>query len=84
MQTVVRLEGVVEKILERLVDAGYYKTKSEAIRAGILELGKEYSLVGNEAEFVIKRIRGMEREVATGKKKLVPLSEVMREASSKK
>jgi Arc/MetJ-type ribon-helix-helix transcriptional regulator len=45
METVVRFEGVIENVLDELVKAGYFKTKSEAIRAGILELGKEYNIL---------------------------------------
>ena len=33
----VALDGMVEKIVETLLERGYYKTKAEAIRAGILE-----------------------------------------------
>ncbi|MDE1824780.1 MAG: hypothetical protein KGH61_00985 [Candidatus Micrarchaeota archaeon] len=42
METIVRLDGAAEAILEELVKKSFYKTKSEAIRAGILELGREY------------------------------------------
>ena len=45
MEMVVRLEGVVENVVERLLAQGYYKTKAEVIRAGILELGKEYQVM---------------------------------------
>lgn len=84
METVVRLEGVVEKVLERLITEGYYKTKAEAIRAGILELGREYALIGGrEAHLVSKRIEEMEEEVKAGRKKLVPIAEVAKKAGVK-
>ena len=44
----VRLKGVPEEVLFALVQKGYYKTKSEAIRAGLLELGRQYELLGME------------------------------------
>jgi len=47
----VRLGGVPEDILNTLISNGYYKTKSEAIRAGILELGKGYALIGSAAYY---------------------------------
>lgn len=50
-EVLLRLNGVVERILEMLVKKGYYKTKSEAIRAGILELGKEYALITGPAYY---------------------------------
>ncbi|MEM3556173.1 MAG: hypothetical protein QXF56_05625 [Candidatus Micrarchaeia archaeon] len=84
METVVRLEGAVEKVLERLVKEGYYKTKAEAIRAGILELGREYALIGGrEASLVSRRIAEMDAEVKAGRKKLIPISEVAKKAGVK-
>ena len=44
-ELLVRLKGAPEEVLESLVEEGFFGTKSEAIRAGILELGKEYNLV---------------------------------------
>lgn len=84
METVVRLEGMVEKVLERLIGEGYYKTKSEAIRAGILELGREYALIGGrEAELVSRKIDYMEAEVRSGKKKMIGIAEVAKKAGVK-
>jgi len=45
METVVRLSGIVEEVLGELVEGGYFKTKAEAIRAGVLGLGKEYHIL---------------------------------------
>jgi len=41
----VRLSGVVAEMLDELVRRGYFSTKSEAIRAGILKLGENFGLV---------------------------------------
>lgn len=41
----IRLKGVPEDVLIALIKKGYYKTKSEAIRAGLLELGRQYDLI---------------------------------------
>ena len=61
METLVRLEGVQAQILERLVSDGYYKTKSEAIRAGLLELGKEYKVLQQiEDELAARKMQSME------------------------
>ncbi len=77
METLVRLDGIVEQVLERLVKDGYYKTKAEAIRAGLLELGREYSLIGGRSEhqLVSERIAEMKSELKSGKKKLVPIED---------
>ena len=45
VEMVVRLDGIVEEILNELVEAGYFKTKAEALRAGMLGLGKEYRII---------------------------------------
>ncbi len=80
MQTLVRLDGAVEQVLERLVGMGYFKTRSEAIRAGILELGKEYGAVKRpqeiEDELVIAKVMQMDAEIKSGKKKLLTLEDV--------
>ncbi|MDE1850786.1 MAG: hypothetical protein KGH54_03270 [Candidatus Micrarchaeota archaeon] len=84
METLVRLEGAVAVILEELVKRGFYKTKSDAIRAGILELGKEYIPKSElERKLVAAKIRQIEKEIKSGKRRLVPLSEVAKKAGVK-
>ncbi len=67
MQTLVKLEGVPEEVLEVLVKRGYFKTRTEAIRAGILTLGKEYSLINTpkdlEMELVALKLKKEEEEM---------------------
>ena len=41
----IRLKGVPAEVLEQLVRQGFFSTKSEAIRAGLLQLGKEFKLL---------------------------------------
>jgi Arc/MetJ-type ribon-helix-helix transcriptional regulator len=41
----VRLSGTAADILNELVRRGYFATKSEAIRAGILRLGENFGLL---------------------------------------
>ena len=84
METCVRLEGAVEAVLKRLIKEGYYKTKTEAIRAGILELGREYALIGGgEARLVSRRIEEMKSEVRAGRKKLVSIEDAAKKAGVK-
>jgi len=40
----VRLSGTAAEVLNELVRRGYFATKSEAIRAGILRLGESFGL----------------------------------------
>jgi len=47
----VRLSGATAEILNELVKRGYFSTKSEAIRAGILRLGEAFMLVKTPSEY---------------------------------
>ncbi len=79
MEMVVRLEGVVENIVEKLLSQGYYKTKAEVIRAGILELGKEYRFIGfTDDQLAIRKMAKIDAEIDAGIRKTIPLSEVMK------
>jgi hypothetical protein len=40
----IRLSGAAAEVLNELVRRGYFATKSEAIRAGILRLGENFGL----------------------------------------
>lgn len=81
MQTLVRLDGAVEQVLERLVGAGFFKTRSEAIRAGILELGKEYGALKTpqeiEDELVVAKVRQIDAEIKSGKRRLLTEEEAL-------
>lgn len=41
----VRLSGVTADILNELVKRGYFATKSEAVRVGMLRLGENFGLL---------------------------------------
>lgn len=87
METVVRMNGVVALIAEKLVDRGYFQTKSEAFRTAMLELGHKYGLTDPqelEAELVIRKVEKIDREIDEGKRKLIPLDEVLRKSRAKK
>ncbi|MEW6328747.1 MAG: hypothetical protein AB1468_01385 [Candidatus Micrarchaeota archaeon] len=74
METIVRLDGIVEDVLNELVQTGYFKTKTEALRAGILELGKEYHIIDDLRED-LKRAEEIDQGIKSGKIKLAPESE---------
>lgn len=44
MDTLVNINGVPETVLNLLMERGYFKTKAEVIRAGIMELGNKYGM----------------------------------------
>ncbi len=55
-QTLVRLEKAQETVIKNLRENGYFRTKSEAIRAGIMELGRHYDIVAVHGDMVIKQV----------------------------
>jgi len=71
-ETLVRLEGAQELVIERLTKAGIFKTRSEAIRAGILQLGKEYNVFEGlqdiEDELAARKMQKISGEIASGKR----------------
>ncbi|HXZ90721.1 MAG TPA: hypothetical protein VEG61_06645 [Candidatus Dormibacteraeota bacterium] len=46
-----RLSGTTAEILSELVQRGYFGTKSEALRAGILKLGESYGLIRPASDY---------------------------------
>lgn len=47
----VRLRGTTAELLNELVDRGYFSTKSEALRAGVLKLGESYGLIRAASDY---------------------------------
>jgi Arc/MetJ-type ribon-helix-helix transcriptional regulator len=88
MKTVVELEGAVELTLKKLINLGFFKTKNEAIRAGLLGLGKEYkvNLTSQEIEdeLVVRKMMKISKEVKAGKRKMVSLDAVLKENKIKR
>ena len=76
----VHLEGSVEETLKRLVEAGFFKTKAEVVRAGILELGKEYHAVKSREELLdelaVAKMQKIDAEIKAGKRKVYTEDEV--------
>ena len=66
-ETLVRLEPAQELVVEKLTKAGVFKTRSEVIRAGILELGKEFNVFKNfqelEDELVVRKMIRIDKEI---------------------
>ena len=81
MQVITRIEGASARILRKLVKSKYYSTKSEAMRAGIIELGKKWNVNSEEEEeFVVSKMQKMQSEIKSGRKRVIPLREVAKEA----
>ncbi|MCX6777762.1 MAG: hypothetical protein NT157_02655 [Candidatus Micrarchaeota archaeon] len=83
MESLVRFEGIVEEVLNELVEAGYFKTKSEALRAGILGLGKEYRIL-DELRGDLAYSHEFDRRIKAGEIGLGTESELRRIIKAKK
>ena len=79
-ETLVRLGNAQEIVLNRLTSAGVFKTKSEAIRAGIMGLDKEYREFSEinpvEDALAIKKMEKISKEIKQGKRKVFTMAEV--------
>ncbi|MFH1752347.1 MAG: hypothetical protein ABH821_05420 [archaeon] len=79
-ETLVRLEPAQEIIIDRLTKTGLFKTKSEVIRASILELGKEYhvfkSVQDIEDEMVVRKMQKIDKDIKKGKRKVLTEKQV--------
>ena len=79
-ETLVRLEGAPELILEKLTRLGVFKTKTEAIRAAILDLGKDYKVFNSlqelEDELVARKMALIHKEIKAGRRKVYTEEEV--------
>ena len=77
----VHLEGAVEETMDLLVKAGFFKTKAEVVRAGILGLGERYHTVKSREEFLdelaVKKMEQIEEETMKGKRKTLTAKQAM-------
>lgn len=81
MEAVVRLDGAVADVLERLVDLGYFRTRSEALRVGILELGKQFGCLlapqALEDALVARKMARVDANIASGKLRVLSEREAL-------
>ena len=81
LEAVVRLDGAVADVLERLVGLGYFRTRSEAIRVGVLELGKEFNVLRDPQELedmmAAAKMEKIDAEVKSGKRKVLSEGEAL-------
>jgi Arc/MetJ-type ribon-helix-helix transcriptional regulator len=75
----IRTQPAQDLVLDKLTKMGIFKTRSEAIRAGIMGLSKEYNLFKSaqeiEDELVVKKMLKLEAEDKQGKRKYITLKD---------
>ena len=63
MKTTIEIVGMLEMVLERAVEVGIARSKTDALRIGVLELNHHYHLVEDtEVEKVVSKMIRVERE----------------------
>ena len=63
MRTTLSIKGMSEVVVEKAVEVGLARSKTDAIRLGILSLNKEYHLVKDvEMEMVARKLKQEEAE----------------------
>ncbi|PIN84822.1 MAG: hypothetical protein COV47_05385 [Candidatus Diapherotrites archaeon CG11_big_fil_rev_8_21_14_0_20_37_9] len=86
-ETLVRMEGAQELIVDKLTKNGLYKTRSEVIRAGVLELAEKHKLFKNakelEDELAVKKMQKISEEISKGKLKTQSWQEVKKKYNFK-
>ncbi len=64
MRTTLAFTGFPELILEKAVETGLARSRTDALRLGVLELNKSYNLVKDlELELVERRLRKEQEEM---------------------
>lgn len=64
MRTTLEFQGFPELILQKAVDLGIARSKTDALRMGIFALNKEFRLIENpEAELVARKLAEEEKEM---------------------
>ena len=78
MLTTLEFEGLPEMILQKAVELGIARSKTDALRMGIFSLNKEFRLVENpEAELVSRKLAEEEREMKKNKVKYLSEKEAL-------
>ena len=65
MRTTLEFEGTTELILEKAVELGLARSKTDALRMGVFALNREYKLIKDiELELVSRKIMKEKKEMA--------------------
>lgn len=72
MHMTVNFKGYLEQIVDEAIRRGIVQTKTEALRAGLLELATKYDLGSKQSEEdreIVMEMKRMEEEIRKGKVK---------------
>ncbi len=79
MKTTIEIEGYPEFVLERAVALGIARSKTDAIRLGVLALDQQYHLVEHADDMLaIRKMQEMEEDDRKKGRKLLTEDDVLR------
>ncbi|HIH19931.1 TPA: hypothetical protein HA244_01545 [Candidatus Micrarchaeota archaeon] len=79
MKTTIAFEGYLDLVLQRAVDLGIARSKTDAIRLGVFELNNKYHLAEQpETNLVIKKMQKLDDETRAGKRKTLSEEDVLK------
>lgn len=78
MRTTLQFRGVPVVILEKAVELGLARSKTDALRMGVFALNKEYGLVKDiELELVERKLKKEEKEMKLKEEKYISEKEAL-------
>ena len=78
MRTTVEIKGLPDRILEKAVEVGLARSKTDALRLGVLAMNREYNLVKDlELELVGRKIEKERAEMKRKGKKYISKNEAL-------
>ena len=78
MYATVKFEGYLDEILQYAIKYGLAKTKTEALRLAVLELGHKYQLLEREDFLAAKKMESIYEEIKAGKRRVISEKEALR------
>ncbi len=76
-----KLDGLTEEVINRLVQTGVSSNKTEAIRMAILEYNERHNIMPInqyiEDELAVRKMQELDREIEQGKRKLLSKEEAL-------
>jgi len=76
MDLLVQLTDVPQGVLEYVLRKGYYKTKAEAVRAALINMGRDYNILDKEDFLLGEKLEKLEAKRKQGKLKFETLADV--------
>ena len=78
MRTTLAFKGVTEMILERAVETGLARSKTDALRMGVFALNREYQLVKDVEQLLLeKKLKKEETKAKREGIKFLPKDEAL-------